>query len=156
LKALVSRPYNAISMNSNSPVIPRIVLGVVVLMAIAIPVGMTLQDAGKLALMEKTAELADRSVTRKTCSNHGKVAYSYAVDGHAYKGVGNVRGIACSDVKVGDRIKIIYSAEKPQLSRLESLESWRAEVSGATIAIALISLGGVILIFHLTRVDVET
>jgi hypothetical protein len=49
--------------------------------------------------------------------------------------------MACSDVKVGNRIKIIYSAEKRQLSRLESLESWRAEVSGTTIAIALISLG---------------
>lgn len=143
-------------MNPNSPVIPRIVLGVVFLMAIAILVGITLQDAGKLALMEKTAELADGSVTTKNCSNHGKLAYSYDVDGHTYNGMGNVHGIACSDVKVGDRIKTIYSAEKPQLSRLESLESWRAEVSRATIAIALISLGGVILIFHLTHVDVET
>jgi hypothetical protein len=156
LKACVSAPYNGITMTSNSPVIARIVLGVVFLMAIAIPVGITLQDAGKLALMEKTAELADGSVTRKICSNHGKLAYSYDVDGHTYKGMGNVRGIACSDVKVGDRIKIIYSAEKPQLSRLESLDSWRAEVSGAKIAIALISLGGVILIFHWTRVEVET
>ena len=59
-------------------------------------------------------------------------------------------------MKVGDRIKIIYSAEKPQLSRLESLESWRAEVYGATIAIALMSLGAVILIFRWTRVEVET
>ena len=56
LKARVSPPYNAISMNSNSPVMPRIVLSMVFLMAIAIPVGITLQDTGKLALMEKTAE----------------------------------------------------------------------------------------------------
>jgi hypothetical protein len=141
-------------MKSNSPLPARISLGVVVAMAISIPLAITLQDAHELALLQKTRHLTVGRVTMKNCENHGELVYSYTVNGHAYGGSGTPLSTSCIDVRAGDSINIIYSAEKPQLSRSDSLESWRDNIFGSLFALAMISLAAVIVIFHITRVDV--
>lgn len=142
-------------MKPNSPLVARVVLGVVAAMAISIPLAITLQELHGLALLQKTEQLADGRVTKKNCENHGKLTYSYTVNGHVYRGTGTLLGKSCIDVRVGDIINIIYSAEKPQLSRSDSLESWRDNIFGSLFALSLISLAAAIVIFHITRVDVD-
>jgi hypothetical protein len=142
-------------MKSDSPLAARIALGVVAAMAISIPLAIKLQEAHQLALLQKTEQLTDGSVTKKNCENHGKLAYTYTVNGHVYAGSGTLLGKSCIDVKVGDSINIIYSAEKPQLSRCDSLESWQSSIFGSLFALALISLAAAVVIFRITRVDVE-
>jgi len=141
---------------SDSPLVTRVVLGIVAAMALAIPLGITLHDAHELALLEKTARTTDGRVTKKNCENHARVAYSYLVNAHVYWGAGNILDRSCDDVKLGDRIDIIYSVHKPQLSRCDSLASWRDNIFGSLFALALISQAAAIGIFRITRADVDT
>lgn len=142
-------------MKSDSPLAARIVLGIVAAMAMSIPVAINMKEEHDLALLQKTAQVADGRVTKIHCENHGRLAYSYIVNGHVHGGAGTLVGKSCADVRIGDEIKIIYSAEKPQLSRCDSLESWQGMIHGNFFALALISLAGVIVIFRITRIDVE-
>lgn len=142
-------------MKSESPLAARIILGIVAAMAMSIPLAITLKHASELTFLQKTAKLTVGSVTAKQCENHGKLTYSYAVDGRVYTGSGTRTGQACLDVGIGDRINIIYSAEKPQLSRCDSVDSWRDEIAASLFGLALISLAAVIGIFRITRIDVE-
>lgn len=141
-------------MKSDSPLAARIVLGVVAAMAISIPLGITLKEAHELALLRKTAQVTGGSVTKKYCENHGKLVYSYTVNRHVYRGTGTLLGKSCLDVTVGDSIDIVYSEEKPQLSRCDSLDSWRTSIVGSFFALVFISLMAVIVIFRITRTDI--
>jgi len=143
-------------MTSHSPLIARIALGIVAAMALAIPFGITLHDAHEFGLLEQTARTTDARVTKKNCANHGRLAYSYMVDAHVYSGTGTITGRSCDDVKAGDSIDIIYSVQKPQLSRCDSWAAWRDQIFGSFIALALISLAAALIIFRITRVDIET
>ena len=140
-------------MTPESPLVARIALGIVAVMALSIPLGITLHEAHELALLERTARTTEGSVTKKNCENHGKLAYSYLVNAHVYKGIGTILSKPCDDVKVGDSIGIIYSAQKPQLSRSDSLATWRDSISGSLFALALLSLAAAIGIFRITRID---
>lgn len=142
-------------MTSDSPLIARIVLGIVAALALSIPLAITLLDAHELALLEKTARTTDGRVTKRNCENHGKVSYSYVANAHVYTGSGPILGKSCDDVKVGESIDIIYSVQKPQLSRSDSLASWRGNISGNLFALALISLAAAIVIFRVTRVNTD-
>jgi hypothetical protein len=143
-------------MTSDSPVIARIALGIVAAMALAIPFGITLLDAHEFELLEQTARTTDGRVTKKNCANHGRLAYSYVVDARVYSGAGTILGRSCDDVKIGDSIDIIYSVQKPRLSRCDSLATWRDQIFGSFLALALISLAAAIIIFRITRIDIET
>jgi hypothetical protein len=143
-------------MTPDSPLVARISLGTVAALALSIPLAITLHDAHELALLEKTQQLTDGSVTRKNCENHGKVAYSYVAGGHVYKGSGTLLGKSCEDVEVGESINIIYSAEKPQLSTADSLDSWQDKIFGKLFALAVIGLAAMVVIFRITRVDIDS
>ena len=140
---------------SESPLVARIVLGVVAAMAISIPVAITLQEAQALAFLKKTAQVTGGSVTKKYCANHGKLAYSYTVNGHVYSGLGTRSDKSCVDVRIGDGINVIYSTEKPQLSRCDSLESWKGNIFGSFVMLAFVSLVAVVAIVRITRIDTE-
>jgi hypothetical protein len=142
-------------MTSDSPLVARIVIGIVAALALSIPLAIMLLDAHELALLEKAARTTDGRVTKKNCENHGKLAYSYVANAHVYTDAGPILGKSCDDVKVGESIDIIYSAQKPQLSRSDSLASWRDNISGSLFALALISLAAAIVIFRVTRVDAD-
>lgn len=114
-----------------------------------------LHDARTLTLLEKTARTTQGRVTKKNCQNHGKLAYSYVVNARVYTGAGTILGKSCYDVEVGEIIDIIYSAQRPQLSRSDSLASWQSNISGSLFALALISLVAAIAIFRVTRVDAD-
>lgn len=133
----------------------RVVLGIVVAMALSIPLAITLHDGHKLALLEKTAQTTDGKVTKKNCRNHGKLVYSYVVNAHVYTGAGTIPGKSCDDIEVGESVNVIYSTQRPQLSRSDSLASWRGDVTGSLFALALVSLAAAIAIFRVTRVDVD-
>ena len=142
-------------MKSDSPLLARIVLGIVAAMALSIPLAITFYDGYELALLEKTAQTTDGRVTKKNCNNHGKLVYSYVVNARFYTGTGTLLGKSCDDVEVGESVNIIYSTQRPQLSRSESLASWRGNISGNLFALALASLAAAIVIFRVTRVDVD-
>lgn len=142
-------------MTSDSPLVARIVLGIVAAMALSIPLAITLHEGYELAFLEKTAQTIDGRVTKKNCHNHGKLVYLYVVNSHVYTGAGTTRGKSCDDVEVGDSVNITYSTQRPQLSRLDSLSSWRGNISGSLFALALVSLAAAVVIFRVTRVDVD-
>jgi hypothetical protein len=142
-------------MASDSPLVARLVLGIVAAMALSIPLAITLHDGHELALLEKTARTTDGRVTKKNCQNHGKLAYSYVVNSHVYTGAGTILGKSCDDVEVGESVNIIYSTQRPQLSRLDSLSSWQGNISGSLFVLALVSLAAAVVIFRVTCVDVD-
>ena len=140
-------------MTPDSPLTARICLGIVAAIALSIPLGITLNEANQHALLQKTGQVTDGRVTKKHCENHGKLAYAYTVSGQTYKGFGTLHGKSCHEVTVGDRIPIVYAAEKPQLSRSDSLEAWRSTIVGSYVALALVGLGALTVILRITRVD---
>lgn len=142
-------------MKSDSPLAARIVIGIVAAMTMSIPVAINMKEAHDLGLLQKTAQVTNGRVTKKYCENHGRLVYSYVVNGNVHGGAGTLVGKSCADVRIGDDIKIIYSAEKPQLSRCDSLASWQGMINGNFFALALIGLAGVIVIFRITRINVE-
>lgn len=139
-------------MTSDSPTVARVVLGIIAAMAISIPLAITVKDSRELALLRNTAQVTEGRVTKKNCANHGKLGYSYLVNGHAYTGAGTLVGKACADVGIDDGIDIMYSTERPQLSRCDSLASWQGTINGNFFALGLIGFAAVIIIFRITRV----
>lgn len=135
---------------SESPSAARIILGLVAAIAISIPLAITLKSQRDLVLLEKTAQVTDGSVIKKNCENHGKISFSYVVDGHLYKKFETCPG-SCEDARVGDRIKVIYSEEKPQLSSCNSLQSGRDGISGDFFSLALVGVLAGIVIVRITR-----
>lgn len=140
-------------MKKDSPLPARIALGIVAAIGISIPLGITLHDAQTLALVERTQKTTEGQVIYKHCQNHGKVGYSYMVEGQSYKGAGPATGRSCDDVEVGETIDIIYSSEKPRISRSDSLQSWRGQIFGGFLMAGWLSVIAAGVIFQITRVD---
>lgn len=142
-------------MKSNSPIAARVSLGLAAALALSIPLGITIKDANDLALLRKTAEVANAKIVKKHCENHGKLSYSYTVDGRIYQGVGTTEK-SCYDSTVGDEINIFYSSEKPKLSSSDSLESWQGRIASNLMLLSLFGFVAAVGIYSLTRVDEET
>jgi hypothetical protein len=137
---------------TNSLLAARIILGIVAAIGISISIGITINTDLDLNFLERTAKVANGSVVGKDCSNHGKIYFAYTVDSSRYESSGNSCGIACKDAKPGDTLRVIYSSERPQLSRCESLHFSRSNVVGSWVGIIF---GGLLLgywIFSITRV----
>lgn len=151
---LLSGPVN--KRKSESPLAARISLGIVATIALSIPLGIALKETADLTLLQHTLNVTDATVIKKSCENHGKLAYSYAVEGKAYRGSGTLPGRSCDDVTVGESIEIMYSTEKPQLSRSDSLASWQSTIHGNLFGLFLIAIAAAVVIFHITRIDDES
>lgn len=143
------RPGRA-RMKAESPTISRIVLGLVAAIAISIPLAINVKSDHDLALLEKSARVTDGSITAKHCANHGKITFSYVVEGQLLKKI-ETCPISCEDTKLGDSIKVIYSAEKPQLASCNAPQPARDAISGNYLALAFVGALAGVVIFRITR-----
>lgn len=118
-----------------SPLIPRVVLGIVAAVGISIPTAVTVSSARELKLLERTGQVTYGAIVGKQCSNHGSIRYSYTVNGKVYKNSGFSCGPVCKDAAIGDDVRVIYASARPSLSRCNSLEHSRNNVHGDIVAI---------------------
>lgn len=138
---------------SASPLIPRIVLYLVAMIALAIPTAVNIHDARELAFLERTMQSTNGSIVGKSCSNHGKVRYAYIVAGERYEGSGTSCGFACNGAKIGQNVKIVYSEERPRLSRCFSVAESRTNVNSLFLVIGVCALVLAVIIWMATRVS---
>lgn len=76
----------------------------------------------------RTAKMTVGIVSEKSCSNHGRIGYSYSVGNNSYEvwESGSTCGLVdCGHIAVGDRINVTYSSAKPELATCASLSSGR-------------------------------
>ena len=142
-------------MKSDSAVAARVSLGCAAALALSIPLGVTIKDATDLALLRKTVQVTSAKIVKKHCENHGRLTYSYTVNGRVYQGLGAIEK-SCYDTTVGDGINIFYSSEKPNLSRSDSLESWQSMITSKLVVLSLFGFVTAVGIYSVTRVDEET
>lgn len=137
---------------TKSLLVVRIVLGIVAAIGMSIPIGITIKTDLDLKFLERTAKVVTGSVAGKNCSAGGTIYFRYTVDGSRYESSGRSCGLACKDAKTGDTLKVIYSSEKPQLSRCDSLHFSQSNVVGNWFGIIFGSLLAGYWIFSITRV----
>lgn len=142
-------------MKQESPLVARLVLGAVALMVLAIPVGINLKESHDLEVLRRSSHPTYATVTRKWCENHYQLGYSYTVDGRKYSGTGSLPGNVCATVELGQEIPIIYAAEHPQFSKSIPIDVSEGYVSGNFFALGLLSLAAIVLVFRVTRLDVD-
>lgn len=140
-------------MKSDSPTAARIALGMVAAMALSIPLGIALLDAHRMDFLESTRRTTQGRVTGKNCQNHGKIGYAYAVEEKLHKGSGTIPNQPCEDVEVGDHVNIVYSSQKPQMSRIDSPQSLRGGLFGRLFVLGTLGLGAACVIFRITSVE---
>jgi hypothetical protein len=145
----MTQPSQEAMMRSESPLIARIVLAIVGAMALSIPIGITIISAGELSLLERTGQITTGKIASKQCSNHGNVTYSYVVDGKPYSGQ-SCRIPVCRDAAIGTDLPVIYAADRPSLSRCDSLAATRSNISGNIFAIIFTAVLGSVAIYRVT------
>lgn len=138
---------------TESPLAARIVLGIVAMMAISIPIGITMKTKAEIDLLERTAQVTNGRVTGTTCSSHGMIHFSYLAGGTQYENSQQSCDLFCESAKPGDKLWVIYSSERPQLSRCVSLESSKNNLTGTIICIVVAGLMMVYGIFRMTKFD---
>lgn len=142
-------------MKQESPLVARLVLCVVAIMVLAIPVGINLKESHDLKVLRRSSHPTYATVTSKWCENHYQLRYSYTVDGRKYSGTGSLPGNVCGAVELGQEIPIIYAGERPQFSKSVPLDLSEGYVSGNFFALGLLSLAAIVLVFRVTRIDVD-
>jgi hypothetical protein len=76
----------------------------------------------------RTAKRTVGIVSEKSCSNHGRIGYSYSVGNNSYEvwESGSACGLVdCGHISIGDRINVTYSSAKPELATCALLGTGR-------------------------------
>lgn len=74
-------------------------------------------------LLFRTASVTDGSVNALRCSDHGGISFTYKVDGVVYErnAIAAACGLpSCGKAVIGNRVRVIYSREKPALATCET------------------------------------
>ena len=136
-----------------SPLISRIVLYLVAMIGLGMTMAVNLHDAREIAFLERTMQSTTGTMFDKSCSDHGTVRYAYTVSGETYEGTGRSCGFVCDDVKIGQSVKVVYSGERPGLSRCVSLAQSRTKVNSLFLVIGLFAVVLAVVIWKKTQVS---
>lgn len=142
-------------MEQESPLVARLVLSVIAIMVLAIPFGINLKESLDVGVLRRSSRSVQATVTSKTCQNHSRLSYSYTVDGRKYSGMDTFDKAVCETAEIGDEIPIIYAAEKPGFSKSRPVDFYEGTVGGNFFALFLLSLCAIVIIFRVTRIDVD-
>lgn len=143
-------------MKQESPLVARLVLGVIATMVLAIPFGVNLKESHDVEMLRRSSRSVQATVTSKSCGNHYRLGYSYTVGGQKYSGMDTVGESICNTAKLGDEITVIYAAEKPAFSKSRPVGFYGGSVGGNFFALFLLSLFAIVVIFRVTRMDVDS
>ncbi len=133
--------------------ISRIVLYLVAMIGLGMTMAVNLHDAREIAFLERTMRSTTGTMFDKSCSDHGTVRYAYTVSGETYEGTGRSCGFVCNDVKIGQSVKVVYSGERPRLSRCVSVAQSRTKVNSLFFVIGLFAVVLAVFIWKKTQVS---
>ncbi|RYE73245.1 MAG: hypothetical protein EOO81_01115 [Oxalobacteraceae bacterium] len=149
---------------SQSPLVARVALGVPAVIGLSIPFALCVMSYRSTDLLIHTAQVTVGSVVTKRCQNHGEVVYSYDVNGKSYTGRGSAGvciNASCDGTKTGDRVQVMYSSQKPQISscmpsgsNLEArIQAEKRDIITNFVTPVVMSFAIFFGIFEMTRID---
>lgn len=135
-----------------SPAIPRILLGLLAAVVLAIVAAINMQSQHRVQALLHGGKKISGVVTAKNCSNHGEVGYSYFIAGkeiHA-RGTGCVQ--SCKDATIGTPVEVTYLESNPLVEQCGSLEGRLSQVNGNFFALFVIAVFMAIAIYRITMI----
>ena len=145
-----------------SPFVARIALAVPAVIGLSIPFALCVMSYLDTNFLIHTAHIADGSIVKKHCQNHGEVVYSYVVNGKLYSGrgsAGDCGSATCKDTRIGEPVQVMYSSQKPQISACMApgadldakIQDEKRGIFTNFISLAIISFLIFVMIFDLTK-----
>ena len=135
-----------------SPTPARIVLGLCAAICIGICFWVNYYSNSKMDELFKKGTYIKGEVTGRACNNHGKLRYSYSVDGKTYNGIGNCAR-PCEMTEIGAPVSVIYLPRIPGRSSCESRQEIESRSKGLYFAMIFMTIFAVAGIYHITRTD---
>jgi hypothetical protein len=124
---------------NNSQTATRIVLGILALLLISIYAGILFPDYKNYQQLITNGEKIAGTISSKQCNNHGKIFYSFSVDGKIFKNSGSSCTSSCDKSTVGDSVAVIYQNGRPNNSAC-NLQAIESNLHGNYFLIALLTL----------------
>jgi hypothetical protein len=141
-------------MKNESVKTARIALGLLIFSVLGIFAALNVHSHLRLKqLREEGVEILG-TVTGKHCQNHGEVTYSFTVAGEKFGGR-DTYPLRCTDVPIGEPIKITYAASDPRNSECVSVSSKQEAIAWNYFGLLLISGVAVMIIYRGTAPSVK-
>jgi len=141
-------------MKNESVKTARIALGLLIFSVLGIFAALNVHSHLRLKQLRKEGVEILGTVTGKHCQNHGEVTYSFTVAGKKFVGR-DTCPLRCTDVPIGQPIKITYAASDPHNSECVSVWSKQEAIAWNYFALLLIGGVAVVIIFRVTAASVQ-
>lgn len=130
----------------------RIVLGLMALALVGIFVMLNYFSQHDIQELVAAGERTTAVITTKDCGNHGKVNYTYAIEGKQYSGSSNFCVPSCEHAIVGEQVNIVFSKKDRWKSECGSLDEPMSRNNGNYLALLLIGVALFVVIYRITKV----